>query len=143
MAYNSRLVQAARQFIAEKLESNGTWIAVHWRHGTTMHKAYDVLADEVKSFLANNSINGSKAFLSTNLDAGPKLDRFLRHLPLIVEQFKDSNYTAWERALIDQIVHSEAPYFLPSSYQSSYAKIILFHRLRNDKALDRDMKVHC
>lgn len=48
----------------------------------------------------------------------------------------------WQRALVDMIVASEAAYFVPSSYSSSFAKVILFHRVKGGRYVELS-KMHC
>ena len=56
--------------------------------------------------------------------------------------WQDESLAPWQRALVDMIVASEADYFVPSSYSSSFAKVILFHRVKGGRHVELS-KMHC
>lgn len=130
MAFNATLVDAARSFIRERLMHDGSFMAVHWRHGTSMHKDAEKLADEVLSTLDKHGLIVRRAFLSTNCKDEADLEELKKKLGMEIVQFKEASFAPWQRALIDMIIASEAPLFVPSSYSSSFAKTILFHRVK-------------
>eukprot|EP00434_Breviolum_minutum_P021996 symbB.v1.2.019418.t1/scaffold1560.1/size111759/9 len=125
MAFNQSLIRAASSFM-ETLPAS--FLAVHWRHGTSMHKEADELVDDVHAILKKYNFKPERVFLSSNCQEQKDLSVLEDKLGLQLIQFKDDSFAAWQRALIDMIVASEAPYFVPSSYSSSFAKTILFHR---------------
>ncbi|CAE7515390.1 CNGA1, partial [Symbiodinium necroappetens] len=100
-------------------------MAVHWRHGTSMHKDAEKLADEVLSTLDKHGLIVRRAFLSTNCKDEADLEELKKKLGMEIVQFKEASFAPWQRALIDMIIASEAPLFVPSSYSSSFAKTIL------------------
>ncbi|CAE7489363.1 unnamed protein product [Symbiodinium sp. CCMP2592] len=140
MAFNATLVDAARSFIRERLMHDGSFIAVHWRHGTSMHKDAEKLADEVLSTLDKHGLTVRRAFLSTNCKDAADLEELTKKLGMEIVQFKDASFAPWQRALIDMIIASEAPLFVPSSYSSSFAKTILFHRVKGKQKIDEDVR---
>ncbi|CAE7269131.1 unnamed protein product [Symbiodinium sp. KB8] len=143
MAFNTTLVDAARSFIRERLMHDGSFMAVHWRHGTSMHKDAEKLADEVLSTLDKHGLIVRRAFLSTNCKDEADLEELKKKLGMEIVQFKEASFAPWQRALIDMIIASEAPLFVPSSYSSSFAKTILFHRVKGRQKIEEDVRVHC
>lgn len=139
MAFNQSLVKAARSFM-ETLPAS--FLAVHWRHGTSMHKDSAELVEDVHNILKKYDFKPERIFLSSNCQEPEDLAVLAKELALPVSQFQDPSFAPWQRALIDMIVASEAPYFVPSSYSSSFAKTILFHRVKGNRAIE-ETKMHC
>eukprot|EP00440_Ansanella_granifera_P022632 gb/GFBE01024581.1/.p1 GENE.gb/GFBE01024581.1/~~gb/GFBE01024581.1/.p1 ORF type:complete len:367 (+),score=100.99 gb/GFBE01024581.1/:1-1101(+) len=143
-AFNSTLVEAAKKFIDLEL-NGGDYFAVHWRYGksNTMHINADHLAGNMKGMIRKEGILPSKkAFLATNSQDANDIRELERLAGVQFVQFKDPNYTVWQRALIDQVISYMAPHWLPSSYSSTYAKIIMMHRIKTDKPVE-DVEILC
>ncbi|CAK9075696.1 Uncharacterized protein (Fragment) [Durusdinium trenchii] len=131
MAFNKTLVNAAQSFM-QKMPTS--FIAVHWRHGTSMHVDSDQLVQNVNAILQKYTFKPQHVFLSTNCQETNDLLLLEKQLALPMSQFKDDAFAPWQRALIDIIIASEAPYFIPSSSSSSFAKV--FQREMKHKLME-------
>mmetsp|Transcript_6040 Transcript_6040/g.10991 ORF Transcript_6040/g.10991 Transcript_6040/m.10991 type:complete len:372 (+) Transcript_6040:70-1185(+) len=143
MAFNATLVDAAVTFMNAELGRNGSFIAIHWRHGTSMHKESSSLVQDVVAISAQQNINPERVFLSTNCEAREEVDDLQNQLGMEIVQFKDPSFAPWQRALIDMIIASKALVFIPSSYSSSFAKTILFHRVKEKQKIQDGVSMHC
>eukprot|EP00439_Symbiodinium_sp_Y106_P032626 s5561_g3.t3 len=102
-----------------------------------MHKDAEKLADEVLSTLDKHGLTVRRAFLSTNCKDAADLEELTKKLGMEIVQFKDLHFLSRSG---DMIIASEAPLFVPSSYSSSFAKTILFHRVKGKQKIEEDVR---
>lgn len=144
ISYNPMLHDAAQTYIRNTFKG-APYLAIHWRWKSSMHKSVPEVVEIIHDVLEQQgeTLDIARIFLASNCESESDMQELRSSVGLPIVRFTDGTFHPWQRALVDQIISSEAPIFTPTHMSSTFTKVILHSRAGKGKSVDPEARIWC